>query len=372
MHSIRLLLLDRYLIKEIFKPLTAMCLMFAVLFGGFSAARFLSDAVAGLLPADIVAQLIGLKVVIALEVLLPIALYLSVVLGLGRLHVDSEIVAMAACGYGEGRIMWTVFRASLLVAGVVVCFAFLIRPWAYHESFVLKNRAEAQFDINKLEAGRFYASESADYVIFAEAVDRNQKRLHRVFFSQGQKSGSKAKAIYAQAMNQQDSPDHGETRLVFVDGYAYELDPVGSGDFVLKFGQLTLTMDGAAEPLGYKSKAAPLSQLWGSADPKDLAELQWRLLRPVSTLLLALLAVPLSRTEPRRGRYGKTILAIVLFAVYYNFSGMAKTWVKEGVVGAVPGVWWPDALLLVVLGAFYWHAWKAWWLARRLRIAKGN
>ncbi len=368
---IKFFFLDRYIIREVLRPLAAICSLFILMFGGYSTAKILSEAVAGLLPVDIVSQLIALKVVIALEVLLPIGLYLSVVMGLGRLHTDSEVVAMAACGYSEGRILWSVLRLGLFVALIVGFFSMMLRPLAYEKSYILKNRAEAQFDINKLEAGRFYASESSDYVIFAEAVDRKQQRLEKVFFSRGLKSDEKVKTIYAQSLFQEEKKANGDTLLKFEDGYAYELAPRGSDDFVLKFKHLTLTLAGAPEPTGYKSKAAAMRQLWGSGNPKDIAELQWRLLRPVSTVILAMLAVPLSRTKPRQGRYGKTILAIVLFAVYYNLSGMAKTWVKEGVIGPIPGVWWPDCLLVAILCFFYWPVWRSWWRARRLKPAPG-
>ena len=90
------MILDRYLAREIGKPLLIVLGVLAILFGSFSAARFLSDAVNGLLPTDTIAALIALKVLIALEVLIPISLYLSVMLAYGRLHSESEITAVLA------------------------------------------------------------------------------------------------------------------------------------------------------------------------------------------------------------------------------------------------------------------------------------
>jgi len=363
MTVLRLLCLDRYLIREVLRPFAASCGLFIMLFGGYTSADLLSDAVAGVLPMDIVWRLILLKVTIALEVLLPIALYLSVVMGLGRLYSDSEMTAMAACGYGTGRVVWTIFRLSLIVAAVVACFAILIRPWAYQQSYVLKNLGQAQFDIDKLEAGRFHVNEEAGYVIFAETVDYDREVLGQVFFTRPD-SGEKLQTVYAQSMRQSNQKN-GMLTLEFHDGYAYEVDTSGEGDMVMRFQTFTLFLAGAPEPVGYKSKAAAIGQLWGSDNPKDIAEFQWRLLRPVSAMLLALLAVPLSRTAPRRSRHGRTVFAIIVFAVYYNLSGMAKTWVKEGVVGPVPGAWWPDALLLLVLVGWYLPSITVWWRASR-------
>ncbi|MCX8049075.1 MAG: LPS export ABC transporter permease LptF [Methylohalobius sp.] len=357
MSLFRFLLLDRYLAREVLRPFAATCSLFVLLFGGYSSAKLLADAVAGLLPTGVVWQLIGLKIVIALEVLLPIALYLAMVIGLGRLYSDSEMVAMAACGYGEGRIAWTVLRLALLVAVVVAGFSLQLRPWAYRQSYELENRAKAGFDVHKLEARRFHVGQ--DYVVFAEEVDRPGKRLHQVFFNQ-ELSNRKTQIIYARSLTQGEPDSDGNTPLIFEEGYAYELDFEGRADISLRFKQLILVLNNVAQPPGYRSKSASTWELWDSEDFKDVAELQWRLSRPSSTLLLALLAVPLSRTAPRAGRYGRTILAVLVFAVYYNLAGLAKTWVKEGAVGAMPGLWWVDTLLLGLIGVFYFPLVSAW------------
>ncbi|BCX81700.1 lipopolysaccharide export system permease protein [Methylomarinovum caldicuralii] len=360
-------LLDRYLVLEVLRPLLATGGFFVLLFGGYSSAQLLSDAVAGILPMDIVWQLVGLKILIALEVLLPIALYLSVVLGLGRLYNDAEMTAMFACGYSELRVAWAALRLGMLVALGVALLSWYVRPWAYARSYVLQDRAKAQFDIDKLEPGRFHSSESGHYVLFSEGIDRSQARLERVFFTRPRDNGRR-QTIHARYLTQETTADL-RTALVFHQGYAYDLNPGGRDDVVLHFETFTLALAGVPKPLGYKAKAASLKTLWRHAgdDPKNLAELQWRLLRPVSALLLALLAVPLSRSAPRRGRFARTIFAIVLFAVYYNLSGIAKTWVKEGQVGAMPGLWWVDALLAVIVVIWYAPLLRAAWRARSFR-----
>ena len=107
----------------------------------------------------------------------------------------------------------------------------------------------------------------------------------------------------------------------------------------------------SVEDLGYKSKTQSTLALSRSRNRKDLAEFQWRLSTPIATVLLALLAVPMSRSSPRHGRHGRTVLALVVYAVFYNLLSMAKNLVQEGVVGAVPGLWWPLVLVSLVLAA---------------------
>jgi hypothetical protein len=116
------LVLDRYITSEITKPLFLGVTLLMVIFTGYTAAIKLGEAASGLIDPETVAQLIGLSTIIALEVLLPTALYLSIIATLSRLYRDSEMVALRAAGVGELRIMRSlVFIAVLIsvVAGII-------------------------------------------------------------------------------------------------------------------------------------------------------------------------------------------------------------------------------------------------------------
>jgi lipopolysaccharide export system permease protein len=52
--------------------------------------------------------------------------------------------------------------------------------------------------------------------------------------------------------------------------------------------------------------------LMGSDEPEHVAEFQWRLGIPLSTIVLAILAVPLSRSQPRAGRYGRLAIGLLV------------------------------------------------------------
>ena len=98
----------------------------------------------------------------------------------------------------------------------------------------------------------------------------------------------------------------------------------------------------------------PSAALLSSSDPRDIAELQWRLAMPVSVIVLLLLAVPLCKSSPRQGRYGRLVVAILLFVIYYNLLATAKYWVGEGKGLTAIGLWWvpvlPVLLTMILLG----------------------
>jgi lipopolysaccharide export system permease protein len=104
------------------------------------------------------------------------------------------------------------------------------------------------------------------------------------------------------------------------------------------------------EPLAFKAKSVPSEQLLGYEHPKAQAEYQWRLSTAITTLLLALLAVPLSRSKPRQGRYARLLLAFVIYAAYYNLIGISRTWVEQQVTSTI---WWAPTILAVIVALFY-------------------
>jgi lipopolysaccharide export system permease protein len=81
----------------------------------------------------------------------------------------------------------------------------------------------------------------------------------------------------------------------------------------------------------------------------DIAEFQWRESTPVTTLLLGMLGVPLSRAHPRRHRNTKVGIALLIYAAYYLLYESARTWVQIGVLPPIPGLWIAPASLALVL-----------------------
>ncbi|MEZ5597896.1 MAG: LptF/LptG family permease [Pseudomonadales bacterium] len=111
-------MVDRYVAGAVGRPFLGVVVLLVGVFVAYSLARFLGEANEGLLSAQAVMRLAALKTVIALEVLLPIALYIGCIVGLGRLYSDWEVVAFRAGGVAETRLM---LPAMLLATVIALC-----------------------------------------------------------------------------------------------------------------------------------------------------------------------------------------------------------------------------------------------------------
>ncbi len=340
--------------REIFKPTVTICTALMFIFGCYIAARYLEDAVHGQLPGSTVVLLILLRIAIALEVLLPATLYLSVVIAFGRLYRDAEVTAMFACGISMARMLKSVFFVSIIAGMIVASFSLYIRPWAWGQFFGLKARAKANFDMTRMKGGNFYEIENGERVIFADNVDNQKNRAKHVFIQT--KRDDTLQIIYAKQAVQYTDDATGNPILVFHDGYFYEFHQSGKEGRILRFENSTIHL-GPKDVIQseYKVKAASTEQLTHSKSLEEIAELQWRLTAPLSTILLALLGVPLSRSSPRQGKFTKVPTAFLIFAVYYNLSAITKKWVGQGVVDIIPGIWWVPMLMVGLLLVLLWQ-----------------
>lgn len=339
-------ILEKYITRELLIPFTVVIVILIGLFSGLSSANLIAGAVTESLGIAVMLKLVLLKTLIALEVLVPIALYISVIIGLGRMNRDQEINVLRAAGVSEHRIIFSVLLIAIPIGIISGALSIFVRPWAYEESYILNAQAEAELNTDRFQAGRFYGSEKSGRVIYIDSKDESGKQMRNVFHYINGVNGSE---ILVAKEGRQQKPARGQRPQIHLfNGHIYRLAHISTKDTITHFEKLVYFTDKDKE-LDYKRKSAATVVLMDSSKPREAAELQWRLSRPIATILLALIAIPFSRTSPRRKGGEKVFfVAALVFAIYYILSGLAQTWVEQGTIGIIPGVWWLYILMFIV------------------------
>lgn len=357
------MILTRYLIREVDKPLVSLSMALIAIFVGYSTSVFLAQATTGALPSNVVVELIALKTIIALEVLLPIALYLAVVIALSRLYTDSEITALSAMGVAPSHVLRAVGSLALTMSVLVGILTSYVRPWCYQQTYLLKARARANFDLNNIQAGNFDENDSGTRVIFATHTKNGE--LQRVFMQR--EYSDRTQVLYAMQARQERDPNYPAPLLRMRDVHLYDLSRDDGTDFIASVASLTYHMnEQPLTPPGFRHASASMTQLAASHAPANVSEYQWRLAMPVSAFLLAILGIPLSRMRPRQGRYAKMLTAVLVYTGYYSLENMIRVWVSQGMLPKVPGVWLAPAVLGVIVFTAWFRPFDA---LRRRRTA---
>lgn len=346
------MIINRYLVREVSGPFVAVSALLVIVFMTYSLTVFLTDASEGLLGAGQVARLTVLKTVIALEVLLPIALYVAVMLGMGRLYSDSEMDALRAAGMGELQILMPILRLALILAVLVGVLSTVLRPLVYNSLYTLRAQAEANSEIDRIKAGRFYSYSASGRTVFIENTRGSLDKLQGVFIRTRNEEGLQVISAREGRFVQNATATHHE--LTLRDSSVFKRTASGR-DVFGQFADFTILLPiKQPEPVSNRPKIASTLELGSRTGPRERAEFEWRLSTPISTLLLAMLAIPLSRSRPRQGRYARMLVALIVYALYFNLQRMTLSWVEQGTLATIA---WAPAGLAVVIVIWYvpWH-----------------
>jgi lipopolysaccharide export system permease protein len=346
------LIIDRHISWEIVRPFCTGLGLLVLIFIGFSAARQLSLAAEGQLDMLTAFKLIGLNTLITLEILLPSAFFFSVLAAIGRLYKDSEMNALYAAGVSRARILEAVLKLALVIALITGFISILGRPWAFRISYALESEAAAQFDLKQMATGEFVNMDGSDYIFIAKDIDL-ELGLHKgVFLQKNHEDNERVEIIVAESASLPTLNPGQATQAEFYNGYNYLLDNRGRQDMTLEFKELVVRLPNEEARERYRRKAETTLNLAESSEPKDIAEYQWRISTPLATILLALIAVPLARSAPRESRFRNFSFALLVYIALFSMVSVLRTWIEQGKLGAMPGLWSAyllQALLLVIL-----------------------
>lgn len=343
------MILERYLIREIMASLLGILLVLSLIMIGQQAMLVMEKAIQGVISGSMVFEMIGLRMVSGLHMIIPFAFFLSVLLALGRLYKDSEVASMMACGSGYAPL----YRGTLILASIVALLVFVmtafLSPWTELRIEQLNIEASQQTDISKYRPGVFESSSDGRNVLYFRDYDDKAKRMKNIFMRLQKKGDSQEQLIMAETARQEIESTRSEQILHLYNGTRYQ-GQVGQADYSIisfKYYQIRIP-DPDLEVISRSKRSLSFKSLLQSDTPLMKAELHWRLSAPISLLILAILAIPLSHSSPRQGRYAKLFTAIMLFAVYAALMGMARIWLEQGKTPMALGFWWVHGLMLAL------------------------
>ncbi len=340
-------ILDRYIFREIATSWLGVTLVLLLILLTNQFARVLGDVAKGKLPKYAAIDVIGLSAVQYLTILVPIGLFLAIMLALGRLYRDSEMPAMTACRVGPMGIYRPMFWLMVPLVIGVAWLAISGSPMAMSAVDRIGAEARREADLASIEPGRFTVFGPDRAVVYGHNVTPDGY-MEKVFMQRMVDDGV-VEVVISEFGEMVESEDPNIRLLVLHDGRRYEGIPGTSRFRVVEFAEhgvpYRLPSLETPEP---EPRTMPFASLLASNDPEHTAELQWRIGVPLSTLILAILAVPLSKSRPRAGRYGRITIGLLVFIIYLNMMSAAKAWIEQSAISPSLGIWWVHAAVLLL------------------------
>jgi lipopolysaccharide export system permease protein len=298
-----------------------------------------------------VVAFLGFNALSLLPILLSLTLFITVLLELTRSWRDSEM--MIWLNSGLALTSWIkpvlIFAAPLVL--VIAVLSFFISPWAAQMSEQYRSRIDSRDDISRVQPGAFGESRNRERVFFVESIAGDKQTVQNVFVNAIQ---HKRTGVIMSKRGFSEYAPNGDRFLVLLSGRRYEGTP-GEADFrTMEFERYATriqTKEGD-EPVATHKSTSTLG-LIENPTRVNLGELLWRIGMPVSALVLALLAIPLSFVNPRAGRSVNLLFALLLYMLYSNLLSVSQARVAQGKLAFGIGWWLVHAVMLTVLLALF-------------------
>ncbi len=365
-------ILDRYLLRELLTGTLAAVVVLLVIFSGAAFADVLNKVATGRVPGEIMFTVLGLNLVGTLQALLPMAMFLGVLLALGRMYRDSEMHVLSASGFGPRGLLKPAAILAIATAIVVGLVSLWLGPWAARTSNAEIEEANRSVIAAGLEAGRFTTLPGRGGILFTDSISPDGTRLGRLFVSSERvgKDGVTSINVITAARGTLFHEGNEDNRFIALfDGHRFDIRLGEDNWRLMQFRRNDIALappqDSGDEddPEGLRTTTA----LVGDADPAARAELQWRVAAPFAPVVLALLALPMSRQSPRSSPVGRLLIAVLTYLVLVNLMTLSRVSIASGKLPAAIGMWWV-LLPVFALGAILFARQYA---ARKVSVTDG-
>jgi LPS export ABC transporter permease LptF/LPS export ABC transporter permease LptG len=286
---------------------------------------------------------------------LPTAVLVGVLIGLGRMSADSEIIALHILGIGLRRILLPVGTLAAGAAIITLAMTSWAGPLAISKFRTLETQlrtTQASFEIQP----RVFDERFRRFVLYVQDVEAAATRWRGLFLAETAPENRSRLTLAEQAIVITDR-EQGKLQLHLRNGATHEYSPDEPLRYnVTTFGQSDLPITITELAPGREIRRAPAEMTFAQliSEPTQAAlerrvELHRRLAFPAACLAFALLAVPLGARPRRGGRAGGFILTLLLVCGYYLLLITGIGLARRGEVPPWLGVWGAN-LATILLG----------------------
>lgn len=295
-----------------------------------------------------------------LEVTVPMALLLAILVAFGRLSSDSEIIALRAAGISLYRLLLPVGIFAVLVAGLTLALSLHARPWGNSQLRtglydIVRTRAVAGIK------PKIFNDDFNGLVIYVDRIQPATDELEGILISDTREA-SMHNTVYAETGHLFSNESRRTLTLRLENGGIYTSGGNGHDYQDTRFDtyDITLDIDTALAQLQNRSKdasemtlpelRAAIASKGATGDPAfaERVEVQRKFSIPFACLVFAALGVPLG-IQPSRSVHSRGLtMSLVLIFVYYLLLTFGQNLGERGSLPTMVAVWLPNVALSIV------------------------
>ena len=352
-------LLDRYIAREVIRHAFLGLLIFTFVLFVPKLVKLMEIFVRHSGSGSQVATLFLCIVPSVLVFTIPMAVLIGVLLGLGRMSMDSEIIALTALGISRKRILVPVGVLAVLGAALTLLMSAWLAPLSLRAGRDIESTLITS-QISFAVQPRVFDERFPHLVLYISDVSASGTHWNGVFLAQAG-ADNNSQITLAESAIVIAEPALGKLELHLNDGTTHEFSRATPDRYsITSFGRTDWPMEFSTMlPPKERAISMPersLRQLWEERGPnwrEARVELNQRLAFPAACFVFALIAVPLGAQPRRGGRAAGSLLAIVIIASYYLILVTGAGFARQGLLPPFIGIWAADIVIALTAIALF-------------------
>lgn len=346
--------LFRYLAKEVLVSTAGVTLILLLVILSTRFVVYLGQATEGQMTFGFLFAILGFHVPYFIQIILPIAFFLSLLLTFGRLYIENEMSVLFSSGISKVKLSGYTLGIASIVLIISAFLNFWLTPTSEYNAVKANNEQNQLSSFAFLMPRRFQGS--GQRTTYIDSFTPKEGWMNQIFLSnfvqeKGKSIPIQMLASYAEEIKM--DANGGQDYLVFKNGMRYEGVPGTANYRVTKFDTYAMRMKNPPPMSITSSDTRSTLFLIKSNTRADQVELQWRIALVVMIPILSIIGLSLSQVNPRQGRFFKMMPAILLMIFYMALLIWGKTAISKGNIPMSAGLWWIHGIFLVIaLGLF--------------------
>ena len=311
-----------------------------------------------------VAWLVLLSIPWMVVLTIPMAFLLGVLIGIGRLSGDSELVALRACGVGPGALYRPALASAAVLSGGVFLFYNYVLPRANDELTRSMARLAATSVVNLVQP-RTFREPRPGVTLFFDRIGADGKSFEGVFLKLGEDDQRSDRVIVARRGALALEGD--KLWLDLFSSVVHDVDPANPSRYrsnrnefqrilfsedIESTAQARITYEKGLRAQSLRELIATARQMKNTSPQRRrlaLVEIHKKFSIPFACFAFAVVGIPLAETSRRGGKGSGFALSLAILVLYYVLISNGETWAQEGRMGPALAMWLPN-LVLVALG----------------------
>jgi lipopolysaccharide export system permease protein len=353
-------ILDRYFLRELAYGVIATAVVLLVIFAGGAFATVLQKVANGSIQPSVMFEVLGLQMVDLLSTLLPMSVFLGALTALGRMYRESEMHVLASSGMGPRGLLRPVTLLAVIATILVGFVSLWLGPLSARTADTVIAAANKSVIAAGLDAGRFTELPGKGGIIFVDTLSRDGTVLGKTFIATDRVDSDnqpQVRVVNAKSGRMYQESDGVNRFLALFDGWQFEI-PLGTDNWRrMKYERNDLSLSNISDDDDDTDPAheSTTTDLFKKPTADGLGELVSRFAAPISTLVLMMIVLPMSRQAPRDARYGRLLIAVLTYFLYVIWQLIARAQIIKGHLHTSLPVW---VLHVIVFGVAAWFFWR--------------